>query len=222
MTSTQPRQRIVHILEDDQVYCSSLEWTLRSVNYEVCTYRTASDFLKQFQPAFPWCLLIDLLLPGTTGLQLCQKLTSIQANCAFVVLSGHGDLSTAVEIMKLGAVDYLEKPCSRHDLLAAIDRAQELVVRRQQELAEEEQVAARIATLSPREHAVLDAVTAGLATKEIASQLGISPKTVDVHRSKMMQKLSVTSPTQLARVMYLQLRRANRLRRPAALGPGIL
>lgn len=202
-----PQTCLVHIIDDDQDFRRSLAWTLRSVNYEVQTHASAKEFLSALDPKLPCCALVDLLLPGMTGLKLCQELIVMKASCSFVVISGHGDLPSVVELMKMGAVDFLEKPCSRQTLLDAVYRATDFAIRRHQEILEQEAAMERLSTLSPREQEVFDKLAAGLVTKQIASQLGISPKTVDVHRSKIMQKLDIQSPTELAYLVYLRLRR---------------
>ncbi|MBX3414250.1 MAG: response regulator transcription factor [Pirellulales bacterium] len=189
-----------------------MKWLLMSIGYEVQTCATARELLDALNPSDPSCVLVDLLLPGMSGLALCQELIASQAACSLVMISGHGDVSSAVEAVKAGVVDFLEKPCSRQRLLDTVHLALTLAANRKQELLEEKDASERLNQLSAREMEVFDGMASGLVTKEIAVRLGISPKTVDVHRHKIAQKLRIDSPTQLGHLIALQKRRVDRLR----------
>jgi len=204
---------LVHIVDDEPDVRLSLEAILQSGGFRAQTYGTAQAFLEQADLAQPGCVLVDLLLPGITGLQLCQTLVEAKSNCSFIIISGHGDVSSAVEAMKLGAIDILEKPVSHLKLMSSIQHALRVARLREHETAEEEDVALRISKLSMRETEIFENISAGMVTKEIASRLGISPKTVDVHRSKLSQKLRIDSPTQLAHIISLLRRHNERLRK---------
>jgi FixJ family two-component response regulator len=205
----------VHVIDDDQDVVKAIDWTLRSVGYNVQVYSTARDFLDLAQPGDFGCLIVDLLLPGMTGLELCRQMVANEWRFEFVMISAHGEVSTAVEVMKLGAVDFLEKPCSRQRLLEAVHMGLDRVMRQQHDIREEDEVAGRLESLSCREREVFDAMAAGLVTKEIARELGISPKTVDVHRSKIADKLQIESPAQIGHLVYMLNRRSERLKRSA-------
>jgi len=200
----------VYVVDDCEEIRNSVHWTLSNVGYLVQTFDNAATCLKCIDTASPTCIVVDLLLPGMTGLRFCQELCAMRANCAVVMISGHGDVVSAVEAMKLGVVDFLEKPFSREHLLRAVDQGIELTRQRHQEIREEDEVAERLRTLSPREREVLENVAAGLVTKQIAGKLGISPRTVDVHRSNIAQKLQIDSPSQLSHIMMLRSRRQSR------------
>ncbi len=148
-----------------------------------------------------------------TGLELCRQMIAEDWNFQFIVISAHGEVATAVEAMRLGAIDFLEKPCSRQRLLDAVHKGLDRATRQRHDILEEDEVARRLDSLSCREREVFDAMAAGLVTKEIASQLRISPKTVDVHRSKISHKLQIDSPSQIGYVVYLNNRRSERLKR---------
>lgn len=212
MRTTTSAARRVYVVDDDASLRDSIKWLLSSIGYEVETCATARELLDTLDPADPSCVLVDLLLPGMSGLALCQELLATQAACSLVMISGHGDVSSAVEAVKAGVVDFLEKPCSRQRLLDAVHLALARATSRQQDQLEENDVDDRINRLSSREMEVFDGMAAGLVTKEIASRLGISPKTVDVHRHKIAQKLRIDSPTQLGHLIALQKRRRDRMR----------
>ncbi|ADB17740.1 two component transcriptional regulator, LuxR family [Pirellula staleyi DSM 6068] len=206
MNSREELQVDVHVIDDDKDVRNSVDWTLRSVGYNVDVHSDPEEFLKTFQPKCPSCLVVDLLLPGMTGLKLCQELLGKKANCTFVMLTGHGDVPSAVEAMQMGAVDFLEKPCTRQKLINAVQRAIEQLRIKHQEAIENEEIRARLENLSPREREIFEWMVEGFVTKEIASRLGISTKTVDVHRSKISQKLRIDSPAQLGHVFAVHLR----------------
>lgn len=201
----------VHVIDDDADVRASIEWTLRTEGYAVKVHASAQDFHSQQDECSPSCLVIDLLMPGMTGLQLCREIANSLGTFAFVMMSGHGDVSAAVEAMKLGAVDFLEKPCSRQKLLDAVQRASTRLLSEVAEIREEEQSRRQIEQLTAREKEVFEQMSQGRVTKEIAARLGISPKTVDVHRSRISQKLRFDSPTQMGRFVAIEHRRLRRV-----------
>lgn len=202
----------VHVIDDDADVRASLEWTLRSAGYPVQAHESAAEFCQGNSLQSPCCLIVDLVMPGMNGMKLCRELAT-RGSFAFVMLTGHGDVATAVEAMKLGATDFLEKPCARQKLLDAVQRASESLLAHLHEIKEEEGTRQQIDQLTTREKEVLEQMTQGRVTKEIASQLGISSKTVDVHRSRISQKLRFDSPTQLGKFAAIEYRRQQRLSR---------
>jgi two-component system, LuxR family, response regulator FixJ len=205
----------VHVIDDDPDMRASLEWTLRSVGYPVKVHSSALEFYSLQHEWTPSCLVIDLLMPGMTGLNLCREIAASRASFAIVMLSGHGDVPTAVEAMKLGAFDFLEKPFNRQKLLDAVQRASHALCSELTEIHEEEDLRQKIEQLTTREKEVLEQMTQGRVTKEIAVRLGISSKTVDVHRSRISQKLRFDSPTQLGQFVAIEHRRQRRMNRQA-------
>ena len=200
---------VVFVLDDDEAIRDAVCTVLRDVGYEVRGFSEPEACRQAFHDDLPTCVLVDLVLPGVTGLRFCEQVQSL-SNVACVIISGHGDVRSAVRAMKLGAVDFLEKPFSREALLDAVHNALNHASHRYLESKEEEVIGARVDSLSPREREIYELLGQGLATKEIARHLGISRRTVDVHRSNIARKLGVESPTQLAYTMFVVRRRSLR------------
>ncbi len=193
----------VHVIDDDCDVRESIAWTLNSFGYAVETYPEAAGFLSRETESDPSVVIVDMLLPGMTGLRLCRELVARRLPVSFVVISGHADVPSAVEAMRLGAVDLLEKPFGRQQLLDVVSKALRVARTNHQIRVEKDEAASRLATLTPREREIFDAVASGLVTKEIARQLALSRRTVDVHRSRIMQKLGIQSPLQLANLLAM-------------------
>ena len=200
---------VVVVIDDDQTVRDAISSVLGDVGYDVRAFSSPAECRQAFPSDVPTCVLVDLVLPGVTGLRFCEQVQSLP-NVACVIISGHGDVRSAVRAMKLGAVDFLEKPFSREALLDAVHNALNHASHRYLESKEEEVIGARVDSLSPREREIYDLLGQGLATKEIARHLGISRRTVDVHRSNIARKLGVGSPTQLAYTMFVVRRRSLR------------
>lgn len=211
--------RRVDVVDDDPEFSGALAWILRSVGYSVRNFAAAPEYLEQVPAATPSAVVVDLLLPGTTGLSLCREIVARQLPCAFIMTSGHADVPSAVETMRLGAVDFLEKPFTRQRLLEVVDDGLRAAARKQQRRQEEEEAERCLEGLSGREREVFNAIAAGLVTKEIARRLGISTRTVDVHRSGIMQKLRLESPIQLGNLLAILERKAVRATRNEAFAP---
>lgn len=201
----------VFVVDDDSDMRESIVWILGSLGYTVQAFATADEFLSAPICTEPSCLLADLLLPGTTGLNLCREIAARQPPCSFVMISGYGDIPSAVEAMRLGAIDFLVKPFSRQQLLDAVGRAIQKARDVEQDRLKKKIYSTRISQLSVREHEVLNAVASGLVMKEIANRLSISSRTVDVHRSRIMHKLGIESPLQLANIFAILGCTENRL-----------
>jgi two-component system response regulator FixJ len=188
----------VYVVDDDADIRHSISLVLSSVGYAVKTYASAEEFLEENIDSDPQCLIVDLLLPGMTGLKLCREISTRNLGCGFIVVTGNGDIPTAVEAMRMGAIDFLEKPFHRERLLESVhDVLQTIRSQCQSRLAEIDALA-RMAKLTSRERDVFGGIAAGLPTKTIAANFGISTRTVDVHRSRITQKLGIESSWQLA------------------------
>lgn len=198
-----PNAALVYVIDDDADVRESLVSMLESVGYSVGSFALADEFLSQASTAEPSAVLVDLLLPGMMGLDLCREIISRELPCEFAVISGHADVPSTVDAMRLGAVDLLEKPFSKQRLLTTVDRALQNARTKFKKRASDEEVTRRLTVLSPREREIFCAVAEGLVTKEIATRFGISARTVDVHRSRIKQKLGVESPLQLANFLAL-------------------
>lgn len=200
----------IYVVDDNLEMRESIQRTLVSVGCTVQTFDNGADCLKAVHVTAPTCVVVDLLMPGMTGLQFCRELFAVGPNYAVVMITGHGDVRSAVEAMKLGVLDFLEKPFGREQLLEVVNRGIDVAMARHRDWQEEREVAQRIESLTAREREILRCVSEGIVTKQIAVKLGISTRTVDVHRSNIAQKLRIDSPSQLTRVMYLHRRHQER------------
>jgi len=193
---------IVYVVDDDPSVQRVLERTLTSAGWRVQMYESGPEFLDAFDPDRPGCLILDLRMPRMNGLTVQEKLMAMGSTLPIIFLTAFGDVPTAVQAMQAGAADFLEKPFSNQQLLRLVEQAleQEAQLRaRRQRRAERE---ARLAHLTPREREVLDLVVAGDTNKEIAAQLGIGLRTVEMHRQQVMRKLGVRSAVDLMHLLY--------------------
>jgi two-component system response regulator FixJ len=198
-------QATVFIVDDDEAVRDSLGWLIRSVGLKVRAYRCAEDFLKDYQGSAAGCLLLDVRMPGMSGLELQERLASRQVSIPVIILTAHGDVSTAVKAFKAGSMDFFEKPFNDQDLLDAVHRAIERDARVREAQAQQEETRQCLGTLTAREREVLDRVLAGQPNKVTAAELGISEKTVEVHRAHVMEKMRVRSVAELVqRVLMAQ------------------
>jgi len=191
---------IVYIVDDDEAVLDSLRWLLEANRYQVATFARAEDFLASYEPARTACLILDVRMPGMSGLELQEQLVARGANLPVLFITGHGDVPMAVATMKKGAVDFIEKPFNEAELRASVERMltsaeSEAETRRRD--AEREGLLAR---LTAREHQVLECIVAGRLNKQIADDLGISIKTVEAHRANIMDKLNANTVADLLRL----------------------
>ena len=190
----------VFVVDDDQAMRSSLKWLIESVGLAVESFDSADAFLNSYYPGRAGCLLLDVRMPGMSGLELQEYLNAHHIQIPVVIITGHGDVHMAVRAMKGGAVDFIEKPFNDELLLDAIRNALNLDERRRGLQAERAELAARLAQLTPREHEVMEMVTDGRSNKEIANALGVSAKTVEAHRARVMEKMQAGSLAELVRM----------------------
>lgn len=191
----------VYVVDDDQGLLVALATLFRSVELTTRTFSSPTEFLDAVEPGAPGCLVLDLRMPGMSGAQLQRRLRAGGWDLPVVFLTGHGDVATAVETVKAGAVDFLEKPCDEQRLLDAVHDALALDARRRRERATQLETRRRLEALTPREREVLALVVDGRHNKAIAQQLGIGQRTVESHRSRVMAKMGVTSTAELVRVV---------------------
>jgi two-component system response regulator FixJ len=194
---------ILHIVDDDEAVRRSLVFLCSSAGYAVRPHESATAFLAAAPTITNGCLLADLRMPDINGVELLRKLREIGADLPTVVITGDGDVKMAVEAMKLGAIDFVEKPFVEAVLLDAIERA---MGRAQSELTSaqaREVVTSRLGSLSERERQVLDGILAGQSSKAIAQDLDLSPRTVEVYRSGLMAKMRAASVSELVRMALL-------------------
>ena len=196
-------QRIVYVVDDDPAVRRSLERLLDAADFRAVSFGYPEEFLDAVKSPPPGCCaLVDLRLPGMSGLKVLELLRRIDARLPVIVMTGHGDVQSAVQAMKTGAADFIEKPYSDDALITAIDTAVTTGAR-QGSADEAAEAASLIGTLSPREKQVLYALMAGRANKAIAFELGISVRTVEVHRARMMERLDVRQLGQAVRLAVL-------------------
>jgi FixJ family two-component response regulator len=190
----------VFVVDDEPSVCVSLKRLLRSVGLEARTFASAQEFLRCERPNAPGCLVLDVRLPGLSGLDLQQELAAEKIDLPIVFITGHGDIPMSVRAMKAGAVEFLTKPFREQDLLEAIQRGIEQHRLVRQLSAEMRILQQRYAVLTPREREVFPLVTSGLLNKQIAAQLDASEKTIKVHRGQVMQKMKAESLAGLIRM----------------------
>jgi len=193
-------QELIHIVDDDESLRGALQRLLSAAGYRTKTYASAGEFLLEPPGDSPGCLLLDLRLPGPSGLDLQEALARHGIGLPVVFLTGHGDLATGVRAMKAGAVDFLTKPVEREPLFAAVARALELDAAQRAARGAERELRARFAQLTSREREVFELVVAGRLNKQIASQLGIAERTVKAQRAQVMAKLGAANAAELGRI----------------------
>ena len=191
----------VIVVDDDEAVRTSLRLLLKSVGLPVDTHASAQEFLDRFDPDRPGCLVLDIRMPGMSGLELQERLNAMHAMIPVVFITGHGDVPMAVEAMQHGAVDFIQKPFRDQDLLDRINQALEKDRENRAGLRARDAIRARIADLTPREKEVLDLVTAGKANKVIAGDLNVSQRTVEIHRARVMEKMGASSLAHLVRMV---------------------
>ena len=191
----------VCIVDDDEAVRSALKLLLKTLGVPVLAYGSAQEFLAAFDPQRQGCLVLDIRMPGMSGLELQQELNARGALAPIIFITGHGDVPMAVEAMQHGAMDFLQKPFRDQDLLDRINKALEKDRAGREILGQRERIQARIADLTPREREVLALVTAGKANKVIAADLNLSQRTVEIHRAHVMEKMGANSLAHLVRMV---------------------
>ncbi|WP_338691687.1 response regulator FixJ [Bradyrhizobium sp. 26S5] len=193
-------RRTILVIDDDPAMRDSLAFLLDVNGFAVMTYETATDFLDHFASSTVDCIVSDIRMPGMSGLELVRKLKADAAACPVILMTGHGDVALAVEAMKAGAVDFIEKPFEDETLLRAIGEALRTQSAVPADGSARREAEARLVDLSPRERDVLRGLVAGKINKVIAHDLGISPRTVEVYRANLMAKTNVRSMSELMRI----------------------
>jgi RNA polymerase sigma factor (sigma-70 family) len=192
---------MIYIVDDEPAVRRALDRLLRASGYEVRVFDSAVDFLKSPPDDSPACLVLDIAMPGMTGLEVQEALAGGDSLLPIIFLTGRADVPMCATAMKRGAVDFLTKPVKDSDLIAAVDRALDLSRQRHQQREECQSIDERLARLTPREREVLDLVVTGLLNKQIADRLGTAEKTVKVHRGRVMEKMAVKSVAELVGLM---------------------
>lgn len=190
----------IYIVDDDEGVRNSVRFLLKSVGLASHTLASANEFLDTYKPEHPGCLVLDVRMPGMSGLELQQRLNLRGAIIPVIFITGHGDIPMAVEAMQHGAFDFLQKPFRDQDLIDRIQRALERDAHNRAALAEHERIRASFDSLTPREREVLALMIRGKPNKVMATELGVSQRTVEIHRARVMEKTGAASLAQLVRM----------------------
>jgi two-component system response regulator FixJ len=191
---------IVHVVDDDEAMRDSMAFLLRAENFQVKTYADAADFLNALPQIDTGCIVTDVRMPGMSGIELLQRLRELKVSLPVIVVSGHGDVPLAVEAMKTGALDFIEKPFDDEVFLHAVRMALSTHAVDSQREAQKATINSRLESLSNREREVLEGLVAGHPNKTIAFDLGISPRTVEIYRANVMEKMQAKSLSELVRM----------------------
>jgi len=198
---TKDAQALVIVVDDDEAVRSSTRLLLKSVGLPAVTYSSAQEFLDNYDPLQPGCVVLDVRMPGMSGLELQQFLNLRGAVIPVIFITGHGDIPMAVEAMQQGAFDFLQKPFRDQDLLDRVQRALEKDRGNRVQLREKNRIQERRDSLTPREREILDLMTRGKPNKVMAADLGVSQRTVEIHRARVMEKMGASSLAQLVRMV---------------------
>jgi two-component system response regulator FixJ len=195
------RTPVVFIVDDDAAVRSSLRLLIKSVGLVPTVLESAHEFLDKYDPAQPGCLVLDVRMPQMSGLELQEQLNQQGAIIPVIFITGHGDVSMAVEAMQAGAFDFLQKPFRDQDLIDRIQRALEKDRSNRTVLAGHDLLRQRLESLTPREREVLEMVTSGKPNKIMAADMGVSQRTVEIHRARVMEKMGAASVAHLVRMV---------------------
>jgi two-component system response regulator FixJ len=200
MSEENTQDSIVYIVDDDQAIRHAMGLLLKSVGLQHQVFTSADEFLELHSGNNDGCLVLDIRMPGLSGLELQQKLIEMESSLPIIFISGHGDIPMAVEAMQKGAFDFIQKPFRDQELLDRISEALNIARKREAEREQKLDVQERIATLTKREHEVLDLVVTGKPNKIIAHELGVSQRTIEIHRARVMEKMRAKSLAELVRM----------------------
>lgn len=200
MTETMTSKQIVYIVDDDQAIRHAMEMLMRSVGIDFEVFDSADQFLENHSNDRAGCLVLDIRMPGLGGLELQERLLELGSSLPVIFITGHGDVPMAVEAMQKGAVDFIQKPFRDQELLERISTALKTDEERRSMRVERAEVAANVARLTNRESQVFDLVITGKPNKVIAYELGVSQRTVEIHRARVMEKMQAKSLADLVRM----------------------
>ncbi|HZF95065.1 MAG TPA: response regulator transcription factor [Allosphingosinicella sp.] len=193
---------LVHLVDDDDAIRRSAGFMLKTSGFRVATYESGVELLKHARALEPGCILLDIRMPGMDGLEVQQALKEQGVALPVIIMTGHGDVSLAVRAMKAGAVDFIEKPFEKAGLLSALEAGRARLDQAERAKDRAGEAAIRLQALTPRERDVLDGLAQGLPNKTIGYDLGISPRTVEIHRANLMTKLGVKSLSEALRIAF--------------------
>lgn len=197
-------ETIVYIVDDDEGIRKALSLLLKSSGHKTKPCATAQEFLENFDPSTPGCMLLDIRMPGMSGLELQERLKSYNIHIPVIIMTGHGDISMAVKAMKNGARDFIEKPFANQRVLDAVNKGLAEFTESWQLQEDQRDTNERLAQLTPREREVMDLLLEGKLNKQVAAKLFISVRTVERHRLNGMKKLKIRSLMELANMMLVK------------------
>lgn len=193
-------QPVVHVIDDDGAIRDALVLLLEAAGHRACAHADGAQFLRDLDPIRPGCVVADVRMPGLSGLDVQRALREQRVDLPVIIITGHADVAMAVQALKAGAADFIEKPFDEDVLLSAVGRALDSGARAFRERRQLDDVIARAAGLTPREREVMDLVVQGLPNKAVAVELSISARTVEIHRSRVMEKMGASSLSDLVRM----------------------
>ena len=191
----------VFVVDDDEAVRDSLQMLIESIGHRVRTFPSAIGFLEEYEPEEPGCLVLDVRMPGMSGLDLQERLNEKRCRIPIIFITGHADVPMAVKSIKSGAIDFIQKPFRDQDLLDRIQQALDLDISTRSERIECDEIAERVAKLTPREREVMELIVKGDPNKAIAYEFGLSERTVEVHRARVMEKMMAGSLPQLVQMV---------------------
>ena len=193
----------IFVVDDDEAIRDSLAVLLKTVDLNATTFSSGDEFLEAYDPGWEGCILLDIRMPGTSGMEVQKRLAESGCSIPVIFITGHGDIPMAVEAMHGGAFDFIQKPFRDQDLLDRIDQALTTSNEQEQQAARKKTVQNQLQTLTPREQEVMQLVVHGSANKVIAMDLGVSQRTVEIHRARVMEKMQARSLAELVRMALL-------------------
>lgn len=199
---SEAEQRLVHLVDDDAAVRRSVGFMLKTSGHLVEAYESGNALLKNSRKLEHGCILLDIRMPGMDGLEVQQALQQMGVGLPVIIMTGHGDVALAVKAMKAGAVDFIEKPFEKEALLASLEEGYRLLSRKEATDDRARDAGVRLQALTGRERDVLDGLAQGLPNKTIAYDLGISPRTVEIHRANLMTKLGARSLSEALRIAF--------------------
>ncbi len=193
----------VFVVDDDEAIRDSLNMLLKSVGLNATTFSSGDEFLEAYDSGWAGCILLDIRMPGTSGMEVQKRLAESGCSLPIIFITGQGDIPMAVEAMHVGAFDFIQKPFRDQDLLDRIDQALAAREEQEQQSARKKTIQKQLQTLTPREQEVMQLVVRGAANKVIAMDLGVSQRTVEIHRARVMEKMRARSLAELVRMALL-------------------
>lgn len=192
-------KQTVFIVDDDEPVRSALRLLMKSVGHDAMTFTSGDEFLASCKPGISGCLVLDIRMPGMSGLELQEKLREQGVNIPIIFITGHGDVPMAVQAMKHGAMEFLQKPFREQDLVDRVNEALEKNLNVHKLALQRTEIKQRVTKLTPRERQIMDMIVQGKASKVIAIDLGVSQRTVDTHRTRIMRKMQAKSLAELVK-----------------------